>query len=215
MAQLTQEVVGVIADTTTQALDQAPQAEMYYPMLQRPENFITVLVRSDGDPNLMAAPVRAALKAVDPNVPLTNITTLEAIAADSMGDRRLAMWMLAAFASLALTLASIGVYSVMAYSVGQRSGEIGLRMAIGAHAADVRGMVLREGMRLAAIGMAIGLIGAFALARAMQSMLFGVGAGEPLIYVGIALLLGLIAALACYLPAQRAARVDPLQALRG
>jgi predicted permease len=91
MVQLTQEVVGVIADTTTQALDQAPQAEMYYPMLQRPENFITVLVHSDGDPNLMAAPVRAALKAVDPNVPLTNLTNLEAIAADSMGDRRLAM----------------------------------------------------------------------------------------------------------------------------
>ena len=215
MLQLTQEVVGVVADTHTQDLTTPPTAEMYYPILQRPENFVTVLVRTDGDPAALAGSVRAALKAVDPGIPLNQPTTMAQFVADSMADRRLTMVLLAAFAGLALVLASLGVYSVMAYSVGQRAGEIGLRMALGARATDVRTMVVRHGLALTGIGVAIGLATALALTRLMNTLLYGVGASDPLTYLGIAVLLAAVAVLACWMPAQRAARVDPMVALRG
>jgi len=215
MLQLTQEVVGVVADTHTQDLTTPPTAEMYYPILQRPENFVSVLVRTDGDPAALAGSVRAALKAIDPGIPLNQPTTMAQFVADSMADRRLTMVLLAAFAGLALVLASLGVYSVMAYSVGQRAGEIGLRMALGARATDVRTMVVRHGLALTGIGIAIGLATALALTRLMNTLLYGVGASDPLTYLGIAALLAAVAALACWMPAQRAARVDPMVALRG
>ena len=207
--------VGVVADTHTQDLTTPPTAEMYYPILQRPENFVSVLVRTDGDPAALAGSVRAALKAIDPGIPLNQPTTMAQFVADSMADRRLTMVLLAAFAGLALVLASLGVYSVMAYSVGQRAGEIGLRMALGARATDVRTMVVRHGLALTGIGIAIGLATALALTRLMNTLLYGVGASDPLTYLGIAALLAAVAALACWMPAQRAARVDPMVALRG
>jgi len=211
--QLQQEIVGVVADTHTASLTTAPQAEMYYPTLQRPENFTAILVRTDGDPRALAASVRAALRDVDANLPLTNPGTMQDFVDQSMADRRLTMLLLVVFAGLALVLASLGVYSVMAYSVTQRSGEIGIRMALGARATDVQHMVLGQGMKLAGVGMLIGLATALALTRLMAALLFEVRPGEPLVYATIAAMLGVVAAAACWIPSRRAARVDPMAAL--
>ncbi len=214
MLQLTQQVVGVVADTHTQDLTTPPAAEMYYSVMQRPEGFNNILIRSQGDPAALTASVREALGRVDPTIPLTNVTTVAAMVEQSTADRRLLMAMLAAFAGLALVLASLGVYSVMAYTVGQRTGEIGVRMAMGAAAPAVSGMVVRQGLKLTAIGLAIGLVVALILTRLMNALLYGVGASDPLTYLGItALLLGVTFA-ACWIPARRAAAVDPLVALR-
>lgn len=215
MLQLTQEVVGVVADMHSQDLTTAPTAEMYYPILQRPENVASLLVRTRGDPAALAGGVRAALKAVDPGIPLAQPGTMAQFVEQSMADRRLTMAMLAAFAGLALALASLGVYSVMAYTVGQRRGEIGVRMALGARGGDVRSMVVRHGLALTGLGVAIGVAVALVLTRLINTLLFGVGAGDPLTYLGISVLLALVAVAACWLPAQRAARVDPMVALRG
>ena len=157
--------------------------------------------------------MRAALRDVDPGIPLTNPGTMQQLVDQSMADRQLTMTLLVVFAGLALVLASLGVYSVMAYSVTQRSGEIGIRMALGARAADVQGMVIRQGMKLAGFGMLIGVFVAFGVTRLMTALLFQVGATDPLIYAGIAALLAIVAASACWLPSRRAARVDPMQAL--
>jgi ABC-type antimicrobial peptide transport system permease subunit len=186
---------------------------MYYPVLQRPENFTAILVRTDGDPRALSASVRAALRDVDANLPLTNPGTMQDFVDQSMADRRLTMLLLVVFAALALVLASLGVYSVMAYSVTQRSGEIGIRMALGARAADVQHMVIRQGMKLAGVGMLIGLATALTLTRLMAALLFEVRPGEPLVYAAIAGMLGIVAVAACWIPSRRAARVDPMQAL--
>jgi predicted permease len=213
MAQVQQEIVGVVADTHTAGLATAPVAEMFYPMLQRPENFTAILVRTDGDPLALTASVRAALRDVDANLPLTNPGTMQDFVDQSMADRRLTMLLLTVFAGLALILASLGVYSVMAYSVTQRSSEIGIRMALGARAADVQHMVLGQGMKLTGVGMLIGLVAALALTRLMAALLFEVRPGDPLVYAAIGLLLAVIAAAACWIPSRRAARVDPMKAL--
>jgi len=213
MGQKTGEIVGVVANTHTASLTQAPQPEMYYPMIQRGENFTGILVRTDSDPAAMAASVRAALHDVDAGIPLANPGTMQAMVDQSMADRRLTMLLLAVFAVLALVLATLGVYSVMAYSVTQRSGEIGIRMALGARAADVQQMVIRNGMKLTGVGVAIGLGAALAFAQLIKALLFEVGAVDPLIYLGVAGLLCAVAASACWLPSRRAARVDPMRAL--
>jgi putative ABC transport system permease protein len=208
------EIVGVVANTRTAGLAAPPGPEMFYPVLQRPEQFISILVRTDGDPAALAGSVRAAVADVDPSVALTNPGTMQELVDQSMADRKLTMNMLIAFAGLALLLASLGVYSVMAYSVAQRNAEIGVRMALGALAENVQKMVLAQGMTLAGIGLGIGLVAALALTRMMTTMLFDVGASDPLVYLSISALLGAVAALACWLPSRRAARVDPVRALQ-
>jgi putative ABC transport system permease protein len=213
MAQWQQEIVGVVADTHTQDLTNAPVPEMYYPLFQRPENFTGILIRTDGDPTALTASVRAAVRDVDAGIPVTNPGTLQRFVDQSMADRELTMSLLIVFAALALVLASLGVYSVMAYSVAQRSGEIGIRMALGARAADVQRMVIGQGMKLTAVGVVIGLALALAVTRMMTALLFEVGAADPLIYLAIIALLAAVAASACWLPSRRAARVDPMQAL--
>jgi putative ABC transport system permease protein len=207
-------VVGVAANTHTQGLAQPPGPEMFYPVLQRPEQFTGILIRTEGDPTQLARSVRAALADVDPTVALTNPGTLQELVDQSTADRMLTMTLLLVFACLALVLASLGVYSVMAYSVAQRTDEIGVRMALGAGADDVLRMVLREGMVLAGIGLAIGVAGALALTRLMSTMLFEVGASDPVVYLAIGVLLAGTAALACWIPSRRAARVDPAKALQ-
>ncbi len=213
MMGLEAQVVGVVADTRTAGLAAPPAPEMYYPVLQRPEQFTGILIKTDLDPASLTAAVRAAVADVDPAVALTNPTTMRAIVDQSTADRALTMNLLLVFAALALVLASLGVYSVMAYSVAQRTDEIGVRMALGAAAADVQRMVLRQGMRLAGVGLALGLAAALAATRLMTAMLFGIGATDPLVYGAIALMLASAAALACWLPSRRAARVDPARAL--
>ncbi len=213
MLSLTGEIVGVVADTHTNNLTTPPVPEMYYPLFQRPENFTGILVHTDGDPAALTASVRAALHDVDPGIPLIAPGTMSDIVRQSIADRDLTMTMLIVFAALALVLASLGVYSVMAYSVTQRSSEIGIRMALGARATDVQKMVIGHGVRLAAVGLVIGLAGALALTRLMTALLFEVRATDPTIYVGIAALLTFIAVAASWIPSRRAAGLDPTKAL--
>jgi putative ABC transport system permease protein len=214
MMGLEAEVVGVVANTHTQGLAQPPGPEMYYPVLQRPEQFTGILIRTDGDPTALTRSVRAAVADVDSTIALTNPGTMAEIVDQSTADRELTMNLLLAFACLALLLASLGVYSVMAYSVAQRTDEIGVRMALGAAAGDVLRMVLRQGMALAGIGLAIGCVAALLLTRLMSAMLFSVAPHDPVVYLSIAVLLAATAAAACWIPSRRAARVDPVEALR-
>jgi putative ABC transport system permease protein len=214
MMGLEAEIVGVVADTHTAGLTVPPGPEMFYPVLQRPEQFTGILIRTDGDPAALTASVRAAVADVDPSVALVNPGTMQEIVEGSMADRKLTMNLLLAFAGLALLLASLGVYSVMAYSVAQRNAEIGVRMALGASAETVQKMVLSHGMTLAGLGLAIGLAAALGVTRLMATMLFDVGASDPLVYLSIGALLCAVAALACWLPSRRAARVDPIRALQ-
>jgi putative ABC transport system permease protein len=213
MMGLEAQIVGVVADTHTAGLATPPGPEMYYPVLQRPEQFTGILIRTDGDPAALTRSVRAAVADVDPSVALTNPGTLQQIVDQSTAGRKLTMNLLIAFAGLALLLASLGVYSVMAYSVAQRNAEIGVRMALGASAKTVQKMVLGQGMTLAGLGLGIGLAAALGLTRMMKTMLFDVGASDPVVYLSIGALLGTVAALACWLPSRRAARVDPVRAL--
>jgi len=156
----------------------------------------------------------AALYRVDPNQPLLEVKTMDQVLADSLTRQRFAMALLAAFAALALALASIGIYSVLAYAVRRRGREIGIRMALGARSADVVRMIVLQGMRPALLGMLLGLAGAMALGRILESFLYGVGVGDPWTIGAVAGLLGLVSVAACLLPAYRAARVDPTAALR-
>jgi ABC-type antimicrobial peptide transport system permease subunit len=215
MLQLEGEIVGVVSDTRSVDLATPPTAEMFYPVLQRPENFSNVLVKArGGDPLALLASLRAALRQVDANIPLTNPTSYEALVAQNTAVRRMIMTLLAAFASVALALSMFGVYSVTAYAVGQRSGEIGVRMAMGALPEQVQRMVITQGLRLTALGVAIGIVAALLVTRLMQSLLFETPPASPLIYLSISALLTAVAALACWIPARRAASLDPLIALR-
>jgi predicted permease len=215
MLQLEGEIVGVVSDTRSVDLATPPTAEMFYPVLQRPENFSNVLVKTrGGDPLALLASLRAALRQVDATVPLTNPTSYEALVAQNTAVRRMIMSLLAAFAGVAMALAMFGVYSVTAYAVGQRTGEIGVRMAMGALPAQVQRMVITQGLRLTAVGVAIGIVAALLVTRLMQSLLFETPPASPLIYLSISALLTAVATLACWIPARRAASVDPLIALR-
>ena len=213
MAQREGEVVGVIADHHSVSLAAAPTPEMYYPVFQRGENFMGILIRTDGNPAALASSVRAALRDVDAGIPLTNPVTMREFVDQSMADRQLTMTLLVLFAGLALVLATLGVYSVMAYTVAQRSGEIGIRMALGARAVNVQQMVIRQGTKLAFVGILIGVAGALVLTQLMNAFLFEVRAADPLIYLSISAILVAVAVSACWIPARRAARVDPMQAL--
>jgi ABC-type antimicrobial peptide transport system permease subunit len=211
MLQLEGEIVGVVSDTRSVDLATPPTAEMFYPVLQRPEGFSNVLVKArGGDPLAFLGSLRTALRQVDASIPLTNPTSYEALVAQNTAVRRMIMTLLAAFASVALALSMFGVYSVTAYAVGQRSGEIGVRMAMGALPEQVQRMVITQGLRLTALGVAIGIVGALLVTRLMQSLLFETPPASPVIYLSISAMLTGVAALACWIPARRAASVDPL-----
>jgi predicted permease len=214
MAQIQSEVVGVVADNHSNDLTSPPVAEYFLPVLQRPENFTSLVLRVEGDPAALAGAARSALKEVDAGLPLLNPQTMTALMAQTSADRRLVMILLTIFAALAVVLASIGLYGVMAYMVGQRTGEFGIRAALGARPGEVQRMVVMQGLRLAACGILLGAIAALGLTRLLQSFLFDVQPSDPRIYAGISVLICLVAVFACWIPARRAARVDPLVALR-
>lgn len=162
----------------------------------------------------MAGTVRSTVQEVDRELPVFRVTTMEKMVNDSMVQRRFSMILLAVFALVALVLASVGLYGVMSYSVTHRTNEIGIRMALGARVTDVLAMVVAQGMKLSIAGVGIGLAGAFALSRVMRSLLFNVSATDPLIYAVVALMLAGVSLLACYIPARRATKIDPMEALR-
>ena len=211
-------IVGIVNDVRQMGMDAPVRAEMYFPYRQITSHFgyapRDLVVRAAGDPAGLVGSVSREIHAVDPDQPISNIATMSDVLTQQTGPRRLGMILLMVFAGLALLLASLGIYGVLSFFVAQQTREIGVRLALGAQLRDILHLVLRRGMVLALIGIAFGLIGAFALARLMTSLLFGVSATDPITFATIALILLGVALLACYLPARRATKVDPLVALR-
>ncbi len=207
-------VVGIVADVRRQGLERQPIALYFRPFLQRPWVNMDLIVRTTPDPVALATAVRNEIYAVDKTVPVYSVTTLEQQIGELSSQRRYHTLLLSLFAALALVLAAIGVYGLLHYSVSQRTQEIGVRMALGARAADVLRMVIAEGLVLAALGVASGLLGALWVTEALSSLLFGVTPTDPVTFAVVALLLIAVAAAASFVPARRAARVDPMVALR-
>ncbi len=211
------EVVGVVGDVR-QGLDLDPKAEMYLPYRQAdqvlPVFQLSIVLRTATDPLLQASALRSALAEIDPNQPLVRVRTMEENMAATVAQPRFRTWLIGIFAGLALILAGVGVYGVMSYTVTQRTSEIGIRVTLGAQPEDVFRIVVGEGLRLALTGVGAGLLGALALTRLLRSFLYGVSAYDPLTFVGVALILTLVAVAASFFPARRATLVDPMVALR-
>jgi putative ABC transport system permease protein len=208
------EVVGVIADERTSSLDGIVRPGVYVPIEQSPTMFVSVVVRSAVEPASLARTIAQAVHETDRNQAVTDVRTLEQIKSASAASTRLRTTLLAVFAALALLLSAIGIYGVISYTVAQRTHEIGVRAALGAPAAALLRMVIVNGMTLAGVGLALGLVGALGLTRLLGSLLFGVGARDPVTLAGSAAILAAVAFVACYVPARRAAAMDPLVALR-
>jgi predicted permease len=214
MAQRPARVVGVVADIRGENLNTPPEAEYFLPVLQRPESLTNVLVRSALPPAAVAPLVREALRTIDPDLPLLQPEALTTRVAQTVANRKLALMLLGGFAALALVLASLGVYSVVAHMVAFRKGEIGVRMALGASPGAVMRMVLGHGRRLTLAGIALGIAGALVVSRLMQQALFEVDPADPLVYVALSITLLVVAEAASFFPARRATRIDPVIALR-
>jgi predicted permease len=209
-----QVVVGVVGRVKQDSLDSEPRMAFYLPQTQFPTRAMTVALQSSADAAGVLSAVKRELRGLDRDLPMYYVRSMGQRVDESLARRRFSMLLLAVFAGVALALATIGIYGVMAYLVSQGTREIGIRMALGATQRDVLGLIVRQGMTLAISGLAIGLAGAFLLTRLIRSLLFGVEATDPLTFVGISVLLAFIALLASYLPAQRAARIDPMVSLR-
>ena len=209
-----QTIVGVVGSVRHLGLDIEPRPEIYYHTNTVPPFGPVVVIRTTSDPKRLISIARAKVRELDRDVPISNVNTMEELVAQSVAQRRFGMFLLGAFAVLALLLAAIGIYGVVSYSVTQRTQEIGVRMALGASAADVLKLVLRNGMSLALIGVGLGLAGAFALTRLMSKLLFEVTPTDVTTFALVSVGLIAVALLACYLPARRAMKVDPLEALR-
>ena len=213
-------VIGVVSETKQRSLGEVSPATVFVPLTQAAEGVSATLrqssfvLRTTGDPLLLSAAIRSEARQLDSSLPVRNLRSVEELVGRSIAPQRFNLSLLSLFAGLGLLLAVVGIYGVMAYSVSQRTHEIGLRMALGAQARDVRRLFVRQGMSLALVGVAIGLIASFVLTRLMNSLLFGVSTTDPVTLAGVALLLTSVALLACYIPARRATKVDPLVALR-
>jgi putative ABC transport system permease protein len=217
------EIVGIVGDVKHDGLDAPVGPETYMPYAQTPFSqmpaglrfpAMSLAARSGSDHDSLAAAMRAEIKALDKDQPITNIQTLDRLLADSISQQRFYLLLLSFFASIALTLAAVGLYGVVSYTVKQRTPEIGVRMAFGAQAGDVLRLIIKFGMKLTLIGAFIGLAGALTLTRLMRTLLFDVSATDPLTFIVVALLLTGVALMACWIPARRATKVDPMVALR-
>ena len=208
------EVIGVVGTTVIGRIGEDPQPIAYIPMRQQYSPFAALVVRTTGDPEPLLGAVRTQVQQIDKNLAFTNGQTVQQILGQGLWAARMGAALLGLFGGLALILASIGIYGMLAYSVAQRTSEIGLRMALGAQPRQVLGLVLKQGMLLALVGATVGIVVALPVARMVAGLLYGVSATDPVTYTGITMLLLCVALLACYLPARRATRVDPLVALR-
>jgi putative ABC transport system permease protein len=208
------EIVGIVGDEKNSGLNAKAEPAIYFSHTQFAYRSMSVVVRTASTPMSVATAVRNEVWKVDSDLPVSNLKAMEQILRDSIAQPRFSTLLLGIFAALALTLAAVGIYGVMSYSTALRTREIGIRMALGAKQNDVMGMVLRQGLKLASLGIALGLIGAFAMSRVMASLLYGVSTTDPITYIAVSLILASVALLACFLPARRATRVDPMVALR-
>jgi len=219
------EIVGLVGHVKQYGLDTDPkgsiQAQFFYPFMQLPEKLmplvaksVAVVLRIQGDPTAVMGQVRETVKEIDPSQVIYNVQTMDDVVATSYAARRLTMILLGVFAALALALACVGIYGVISYFVGQRTQEIGIRMALGAQRSDIVYLVLGEGTKMALLGAAVGTVASLILTRLMAKQLFGVSAQDPLTYASVVAVLMLVAVVACYIPARRAVRVDPMTSLR-
>jgi putative ABC transport system permease protein len=208
------EVVGVVKDTVINAIGEKPQPLVYLPITQDYSPAVTLQVRTAGRPEAVIGTLRSQVQTLDNNLAITNVQTIQEIMSQGLWAPRMAAGLLTVFGGLALILAVVGVYGVLSYSVSQQTREIGIRMSLGAQPGEVLLLVIGQGFRLAAAGLVLGLLAAFALMRLLSTLLFGVSAHDPVTFAGVSLVLASAAILACYLPARRATRVDPIIALR-
>jgi putative ABC transport system permease protein len=206
------EIVGIVGDVRHRGLDSGLVQTIYLPSLRL--GYANLVIRTTNNPAGLAAAVRREVTEIDPHQPVASIKTMEQLVSESVAQPRFRTLLLGLFSAVALLLSVVGIYGVLSYTVSQSTHDLGIRMALGARSADVLGMVIRKGMKLTLLGLAIGLGAAFALTRMMRDLLFGVQPTDTITFSAIALMLIIIALLACYLPARRAARVDPMVALR-
>jgi predicted permease len=207
-------IVGVVGDTRLYGLANPSRLEVYVPFRQSATDDMNLIVKSGNDAAALTSAIRHVVHSLDKDLPISGITTMKQLISNSVSTRRVTLILLGLFSALALVLAAIGIYGVISYSVAQRTHEIGIRMALGAQRRDVLRMILAQGANIAGIGMVIGILMSFGLARLMANLLFSVSAADPLTFAAVAIALALIAMIACYIPARRALRVDPMVALR-
>jgi len=210
----TSEIIGVVGDVRQMGLDVAAEPTVYWPMPELVYSGMTILVRTSRDPLSVVSAIHTELQQLDREQPMASIATMEQLLANSLSRARFTMLLLGIFAAAALLLAAVGIYGLIAYSVAQRTQELGIRIALGAQRRDVLRLVLAQGTRLTFLGVAIGVLAALALSRLLATLLFGVSATDPFIFAGVVTLLAFVAMLACFIPARRATRVDPIVALR-
>jgi putative ABC transport system permease protein len=210
----TLEIIGVVADVKNDDLEEQADPAVYVPYAQQPWGTMNLIVYAQQDPAQLAAAVRGAVRALDRNLPISHVKPLRRMLDERASPKRVLTWTLGVFAGIALLLAALGIYAVMSYAVSQRTHEIGIRLALGARTPDIRRLVIRQGLRLTLLGVGLGLAGALAFTRALAFFLYGVTAHDPATFFGVALLLASVALLACWIPARRATKVDPMIALR-
>ena len=208
------EVVGISRNSVVNAIGEVPPPLVYLPVTQDYAPAATLQVQTTGKPEPVIAGVRAQIQSLEPNLAITNVQTIGEIIDQGLWAPEMGAALLTVFGGLAMVLAAVGVYGVLAYSVTQQTREIGIRMAMGAERRDVLGLVVGHGLKLAGAGVALGILVSLVLTRQLSSLLFGVSAYDPLTYAGVTVILVIVALLACYIPARRATRVDPLIALR-
>src|SRR6185503_6193138 len=207
-------IVGIVPNVKNRKLDEAAWPYVYRPYSQWVRRETMLVVRSEMDPMIIAGNIRQEVAKLDPELPLSRVSTIRQAMDRSLVTTRLTNWLLTGFAATALLLALTGIYGVMSLNVANRRGEFGIRLALGAQRTSVLRLILGQGLRLAIVAVAVGLLGAFALTRLLKGLLFGISASDPLTFAVIALVLIGVALLACWIPARRATKVDPLEALR-